>query len=506
MEIPELSPLSLAQSLDPVKVQFPPLPRYSEVTRKWQGIPGIERAPNGRLWATWYSGGCHEGPLNYIILASSDDDGAHWSDPCLVIDPPNIIRASDSVLWHDPLGRLWLFWMQSAMIGHNTFDGRGGVWCIRSDDASTANPVWTAPRRLANGIMMNKPTVLSTGEWLFPFAVWSHKGPYAHTIPGEQFSNVFVSHDQGENFDFLGCADVPKRDCDEHMIVERRDGTLWMLVRRTDGIGQAISTDRGKTWTASADPVLPGPCARFHIRRLLSGRLLLINHYEFTGRSRLTAFLSDDDGRTWPHHLLIDERTDVSYPDSIQAPDGRIHLIYDRNRLGDSEILLQCFSEDDILASRNPGHASGRLRVISKLCRVNLGQNRTRFEEPNLIDHLINVKRKFLDDGRIAIHSDSDNGELLLLPFRFEGNALHIEFFTTPKGSIRVELRTFKDVAIKGYLLDDCVALRGSEQTARVSWRGDNGLEALAGQLIRMRIEIKHADLLSLRFRKNHNP
>ena len=500
MEILEPSPGSLAQTLDPVEVQFAPLPRFTEAGRKWQGIPGLERAPEGRLWAAWYSGGCHEGPFNYIVLVTSDDDGTNWSDPLLVIDPPGIIRASDPVLWHDPLGRLWLFWMQSAMIGRETFDGRGGVWFIRTDDANSANPTWTAPQRLSNGIMMNKPTVLSTGEWLFPCAVWSYRRPYYHTLSTEQFSNVFVSRDQGESFGFLGCADIPNRSCDEHMIVERRDGTLWMLGRRTDGVGQAVSTDRGKTWTASPEPALPGPCSRFHIRRLQSGRLLLINHHEFTGRNRLTAFLSDDDGKTWPHHLLIDERTNVSYPDSIQAPDGRIHIIYDRNRLGEAEILYQSITEDDILASQNPGHASGRLRIISRVPRVDLGQNTTIFKEPNFIDHLMNVSQETLEDGRSAIHADSDDGELLLLPLRFNGNSLQIEFSSAGTGSIRVELRTFMDAVVKGYSLEDCVELRGRDQTAQVCWKGDAGLAFLAGQLVRMRIEIKHADLFSLRF------
>ena len=30
---------------------------------------------------------------------------------------------------------------------------------------------------------------------------------------------------------------------------------------------------------------------------------------------------SDDDGATWPHHLLLDERTNVSYPDAIETPE-----------------------------------------------------------------------------------------------------------------------------------------------------------------------------------------
>ena len=42
---------------------------YLDGTRLWQGIPGIERVEsNGRLWATWFSGGTWETYENYIIL------------------------------------------------------------------------------------------------------------------------------------------------------------------------------------------------------------------------------------------------------------------------------------------------------------------------------------------------------------------------------------------------------------------------------------------------------
>lgn len=46
-----------------------------------------------------------------------------------------------------------------------------------------------------------------------------------------------------------GCK-VPKdvRQFDEHMFVERKDDSLWLLVRTQYGIGERVSTDRGKTW------------------------------------------------------------------------------------------------------------------------------------------------------------------------------------------------------------------------------------------------------------------
>src|SRR5688500_11267700 len=87
--------------------------QFADAVRQFQGIPGIERAPSGRLWATWYSGGPGEGPENFVLLATSVDEGRTWSSPMLAIDPPGDVRAFDPCLWIDPLGRLWLFWSQS---------------------------------------------------------------------------------------------------------------------------------------------------------------------------------------------------------------------------------------------------------------------------------------------------------------------------------------------------------------------------------------------------------
>jgi hypothetical protein len=65
-------------------------------------------------------------------------------------------------------------------------------------------------------------------------------------------------------------------------------------------------------------------------------------------RSHLTAYLSDDDGRSCRSGFELDERAGVAYPDGVQAEDGTIYVIYDRNRTTDQEILLATFTEDDI--------------------------------------------------------------------------------------------------------------------------------------------------------------
>jgi hypothetical protein len=53
-------------ALEPPPIKTTPGPEYADSLRAFQGIPGIERAANGRLWATWYGGGKGEDRHNFI--------------------------------------------------------------------------------------------------------------------------------------------------------------------------------------------------------------------------------------------------------------------------------------------------------------------------------------------------------------------------------------------------------------------------------------------------------
>jgi hypothetical protein len=325
--------------------------------RQFQGIPGIERTAGGRLWANWYTGGVNEGPENFVVLVTSEDDGATWTEPVAVVDPPGNVRAYDPTLWIDPLGRLWLFWAQTySHKDGNIFDGAAGVWAVRTEDPESASPTWSEPIFLADGIMMNKPTVLSNGEWAFPCAVWNNHG--GGTVPedllAKMTSGMVISADQGETFAYRGGADVPKRSFDEHMFVEHNDGSVRVYVRTFYGIGQSVSTDKGVTWSPGEDSGLGGPSSRFFVRRLQSGKLLLINHKTIEGekpaRNHLFAWLSEDDGASWVGGLELDERMAVSYPDGTQDVNGDIWIIYDHERYKCGDILFARFREEDVMA------------------------------------------------------------------------------------------------------------------------------------------------------------
>jgi hypothetical protein len=353
-------------ALDPAPVRVQPGASYAPSTRDFQGIPGIARTPEGTLWATWYAGGPGEGPENYALLVRSEDDGHTWSELLLVIDPPGLVRAFDPVVWCDPLGRLWWFWAQS----YTKFDGRAGVWFIRCDNPSGAPLSWSAPRRLWHGVMMNKPTVLRDHTWLLPIALWNAVGPETGELARYRRSNVFASTDQGVTWRWRGGADVPERTYDEHVVVERADGTLWMLVRTRYGIGQSFSADGGRTWSQGEPAGLGGPNSRFHIRRLRSGELLLINHATSTSRSLLTAYRSMDEGKTWEGGLLLDPRQQVSYPDATEDEQGRIYAIYDRERHGAREILMAVFRPADVIAGELVSEDSRLRQVVNRASQV----------------------------------------------------------------------------------------------------------------------------------------
>ena len=345
--------------------------------RDFQGIPSITATDKGRLYASWYAGGKDEGPENYVLLIHSDNKGTTWSAIDLVVSHPhNKIRTFDPVLWTDPHGTIHLYYAQAY--GH--WDGRAGLWEITCNDPDAAIPSWTPPRFIADGVMMNKPTVLSDGRWLLPIAMWKqeprkYKEDHERAIrnvpkqynfynPLNAGTQLYASTDQGKTYQRLMSLSQDDIRFDEHMLIEKQNHSLWLLIRAKRGIQEALSSDGGNTWTRPAYSKIPHIDSRFFIRRLDSGRLLLIRHQTpqesglqrkrvngrlQSDRSHLSAYLSDNDGASWQGPLLIDSRREVSYPDAVQLPDHSIALVYDYSRKLHKEILFTRFREEDIL-------------------------------------------------------------------------------------------------------------------------------------------------------------
>lgn len=327
---------------------------YQAAGRAFQGIPSLACGTEGRRYSVWYGGRTPgEDQNNYVVLVASTDSGQHWSKELLAVDPdgPGPVRAFDPEIWRAPNGQLWLFWAQG--VGHVNPDMRNGVWAMTADESQGVNARWSVPRRLCDGVMMCKPLALSSGAWALPVSLW-------HRREGASAA-MFVSEDAGATWTERGACDIPPevRSHDEHMLVEKHNGDIWLLVRTRYGIGESFSRDGGKTWSPLQPSGIPHAVTRFFIRRLISGRLLLVRHDPGEGyfagqehpggiRSHLAAFLSDDDGRSWSHRLLLDERPGVSYPDGDQDETGKIYIAYDFERTKAREILMAEFTEDQM--------------------------------------------------------------------------------------------------------------------------------------------------------------
>lgn len=359
-------------AMRPPEVDLAPGARYQDEHRGMNMALGMDRTPGGRIWAAWISGA--DGEKGYLVAASSDDDGETWTKPRLAIDPADHstgIRCRTLVgnLWTDPKGRLWLFFDQSIYY----FDGRAGCWFTRCDNPDAASPAWTKPERIWHGCTLQKPTVLSTGEWLLPISLWRFPSPGRfEELDADRRAWLFASTDGGATWSKRGGVAFPRFNYDEHMAVELSDGRLWMTARTKEGIFESFSTDRGATWGKPKRSAIVNDATRHHVRKLKSGRILLVKNgptWKDVGRRQMMAFLSADDGATWSAGLELEPRErSCSYPDGFQAGDGRIFILYDHERTGAKEILMARFTEADILAGKivTPG---SRLRMLVNKAR-----------------------------------------------------------------------------------------------------------------------------------------
>jgi len=101
----------------------------------------------------------------------------------------------------------------------------------------------------------------------------------------------------------------------------------------------------------------------------------------------------------------------------------------------------------------------------------------------------------FRVDGFVS--ASSAKGELITKPLTFDGTKLMLNLLS--QGETRVEVQDEAGKAIPGFALDDCTPLKGDLIDQAVTWKGGS-LATLAGKPVRLRFELREADLFALRF------
>lgn len=389
-----------------------------EEDRKWQGIPSMDITDGGRIWVSYLTGGEKEPSLeNFVAYAYSDDGGKTWNNPFFIVKHQSEgLRAYDPSVWKDPDNRIWFTWCQARGNYRDlknwaiVLDNPDGTPEQMEKELTTKNP-----EMLSDGVKLNRITTLNNGDWIFFTAATN---PTAITVWG--------SSDKGENWSRRSVVGGNGYKVTEPIAVQKEDGEICLLTRieRVDGalagrgIGRAYSKDNGYTWSeyqAELEEPFRGPASRFAFQKLQSGHLLFINNESETSRTKLTAYLSVDDGKSWNYKCLLDERAEVSYPCSAQDSDGNIYVIYDKGRYAEKEIRITKFTEQDIIDGNIlSDNSSVRIAVSILGDQKDIENVLTEFPETITVERgtLISEARKNLPTEMKV--SDKDGNEYVL--------------------------------------------------------------------------------------------
>lgn len=364
--------------------------------RIFQGCPQVEISEGGRLWATWFGSNvqAERAPFHndqFSVISTSADDGKTWKE-VFVFDPSELLGggASDPMLWKDPNGRI-------RFIGLRNIDFKGkddfasSAWEFTMLDPENEHTAWTRPRLLGNkNISVMKPLIFPDGTIMrsmddFKLVGKPDKVRIRFLKEAVNGKPIFVSEFPVDNAAVFA----------EQMPIIRKDGSLFTFYRAREGQKFAESSDGGKTWKLGGYyPKQFSINTKCILKTLPSGRVLLVandvqmkeesgkRRYYYadenggerelvehkTSRTRMTAYLSDDDGKTFSHKMLLCDDGQISYPSATLGKDGSIYIVYDQGRgtIGQHTIFLSKITEQDILVGKLVKGESFLNRIVSR--------------------------------------------------------------------------------------------------------------------------------------------
>lgn len=106
-------------------------------------------------------------------------------------------------------------------------------------------------------------------------------------------------------------------------------------------------------------------------------------------------------------------------------------------------------------------------------------------------------------DGFISVRGDYTGGEFTTPPLAFRGEKLVLNVDTSATGMVRVGICDRQGGALPGLEIEACDRIHTTNETDRiVTWKGESDVSRFAGSPIRLRFEIRDADLYAFQFRR----
>jgi hypothetical protein len=101
--------------------------------------------------------------------------------------------------------------------------------------------------------------------------------------------------------------------------------------------------------------------------------------------------------------------------------------------------------------------------------------------------------------GFVSVHGDHAGAEMLTKPFTFTGSSLRINFSTSAPGFVKLSLCDEQAKPIDGLAGSDMSPIYGDRLDETVRWGDRSDLSELHGRPVRLRVELRDADLFAFR-------
>lgn len=287
----------------------------------------VVRMPDGSL-SGWLSHSVDGKPV--AATRTSTDNGHTWSEPQAAFslpEGPGAWSGPEPLL--DRNGELHVFLLRYGRPGNAAgpepegvlaakYQGsRLDIWYTRSHDGRQRFDV---PRMIWRGYTgaLNSVIQMDNGRILLPFScmtgrTWANRGTGlgAWTFYGQFDCTLIYSDDAGATWSATETLSTPVPDivsaygAVEPVVLQLRDGRVWMILRTQQGRPYESFSSDGVEWTPPEPMDLLSSDSPMGIARLEDGRLVMLWNnclrfpYAYGGRHVIHAAVSEDEGRTW---------------------------------------------------------------------------------------------------------------------------------------------------------------------------------------------------------------
>jgi len=339
--------------------------------------------------------------LQEVLTKKSTDNAKTWSalEPLMQLPKyPGNWGGVEALVDHS--GEIHLFFLNDAHTGvivtgedqrpkvGQMSQKRLDIWHTKS---TNGRKNWQPPKRIWEGYTgaLNSVVQLKSGRILLPFSFltprkWSSRGEGLDTFTfmGQYDCTVAYSDDDGTSWK-LSTPDLKVQVPDivsaygavEPVVLELKDGRVWMLIRTQMGrFYQSFSPDGG-TWSNPEPSALISSDSPAGLARTTDGRIVVFWNnclrfpYAYGGRHVLHAAISSDEGKSWRGYREVardpfnnqpppptgDHGT--AYPFPVATKDGKVLFATGQ---GEGRAIVKLLDPEWLYQTRQQSDLTGR--------------------------------------------------------------------------------------------------------------------------------------------------